>query len=72
MTTIYQRLKDAGVDVFADDIMLVNPDYPDNDPKHLNRNSSDFVKEVVQKIKDGKIDIPSHFKGQMNKRTAKY
>lgn len=34
-STIEQRLKSAGVDVFADDIMLVNPDYPDNDPKHF-------------------------------------
>lgn len=33
--TIEQRLKSAGIDVFADDIMLVNPDYPDNDPKHF-------------------------------------
>lgn len=25
--------------------------FPDNDPKHQNRNSADFVKEVIQKIK---------------------
>lgn len=31
--------------------------FPDNDPKHLNRNSSDFVKEVVQKIKDMGYEI---------------
>ena len=33
--TIEQRLKSAGIDVFADDIMLVNPNYADNDPKHF-------------------------------------
>lgn len=37
-----------------------------------NEQQNEDMATQAQKIKDGKIDIPAHFKGQMNKRTAKY
>jgi hypothetical protein len=33
--TIEQRLRSEGVDVFADNVILTNSDYPDDDPKHF-------------------------------------
>ena len=39
-----------------------------------NPNSNDDLGTQSQKVKEGKIDLPSHFKGQMdkNKKLAKY
>ena len=34
-STIANRLKSEGVDIFLDNVMLVNPAYPDDDPKHF-------------------------------------
>jgi hypothetical protein len=41
--------------------------------KHNSKNNDDLGSQS-QKIKEGKIDLPSHFKGQMdkNKKLAKY
>ncbi len=33
--TIAQRLKKAGIDIYGDDIYIVNDDYPIDDPKHF-------------------------------------
>lgn len=45
-------------------------EYYDNQNKQKNED----LATQSQKIKEGKIDVPKHFKGQMNsnKRTAKY
>ena len=33
--TIAQRLKSQGIDIYADDTYIVNPEYPDTDPRHF-------------------------------------
>lgn len=42
--------------------------------ENQNKQSQDDLALQSQKIKEGKVDIPSHFKGKMDnaKRTAKY
>jgi hypothetical protein len=39
-----------------------------------NKQNNDDLASQSQKIKDGKVDLPSHFKGKIdnNKKTAKY
>jgi len=39
-----------------------------------NKKQNEDLADQSKKIKEGKIDIPSHFKGKLdnNKRTAKY
>jgi hypothetical protein len=32
--SIQQKLKKQGIDIFMDDTMIVNPEYPDTDPRH--------------------------------------
>lgn len=34
-STIANRLKSEGIDIFLDNVMIVNPSYPDDDPKHF-------------------------------------
>lgn len=33
--TIEQRLRSEGIDVFQDNVILTNPEYPEDDPKHF-------------------------------------
>jgi len=37
-----------------------------------NEESNRDMGDQAQKIKEGKIDLPNHFKGQVGKRTPKY
>jgi hypothetical protein len=37
-----------------------------------NEETNGDMGDQAQKIKDGKIDLPSHFKGQIGKRPSKY
>lgn len=42
--------------------------------ENQNKQNNDDLASQSQKIKDGKVDLPSHFKGKIdnNKKTAKY
>jgi hypothetical protein len=37
-----------------------------------NEESNEDMGTQAQKIKEGKVDVPSHFKGQIGKRPSKY
>ena len=37
-----------------------------------NANNNEDLASQSQKIKDGKIDLPSHFKGKLGSKTPKY
>jgi hypothetical protein len=42
--------------------------------ENQNKQNNDDLASQSQRIKDGKVDLPSHFKGKIdnNKKTAKY